>query len=69
MEKSGYVQRERNPRDRRSYVVTVTDAGHDRLHQAEAAIPAYLDKTFAALTAGKRRQLTALLGKLLVPAG
>ncbi|MEV6136084.1 hypothetical protein AB0L63_08475 [Nocardia sp. NPDC051990] len=38
-------------------------------HQAKAAIPAYLDKTFAALTAAERRQLTALLGKLLVPAG
>ncbi len=69
LEKSGYVRRERNPRDRRSYAVTVTDAGRERLRAAEAAIPAYLDETFAALTTAERRQLTALLGKLLVPAG
>ncbi|WP_433728416.1 MarR family winged helix-turn-helix transcriptional regulator [Nocardia sp. CA-129566] len=67
LEKSGYVQRERNPHDRRSYAVTITDAGRDRLRRAEAAIPAYLDETFAALTAAERRQLTALLGKLLAP--
>ncbi|WP_040686345.1 MarR family winged helix-turn-helix transcriptional regulator [Nocardia vinacea] len=68
LEKSDYVRRERNPRDRRSYAVTITDAGRERLHEAEAAIPAYLDETFAALTAAERRQLTTLLGKLLVPA-
>ncbi|WP_328408756.1 MarR family winged helix-turn-helix transcriptional regulator [Nocardia sp. NBC_00403] len=67
LEKSGYVRRERNPHDRRSYAVTVTDAGIDRLRAAEAAIPAHLDATFAALTPAERAQLTALLGKLLVP--
>lgn len=67
LENSDYVRRERNPRDRRSYAVTITDAGRERLHEAEAAIPAYLDETFAALTAAERRQLTTLLGKLLVP--
>ncbi|MET8876864.1 MarR family transcriptional regulator [Nocardia sp. NPDC004604] len=67
LEKSGYAQRERNPRDRRSYAVTITDAGRERLSEAKAAIPTYLDETFAALTAAERRQLTALLGKLLVP--
>ncbi|MEU0502892.1 MarR family winged helix-turn-helix transcriptional regulator [Nocardia sp. NPDC005998] len=66
-EKSGYLQRERNPRDRRSYAVTITDAGRERLSEAEAAIPAHLDETFTALTAAERRQLTALLGELLVP--
>ena len=66
LEKSGYVRRERNPRDRRSYAVTITDAGRTRLRAAEQAIPAYLDQTFAALTAAERGQLTTLLGKLLV---
>jgi DNA-binding MarR family transcriptional regulator len=67
LEKSGYLRRERNPRDRRSYAVTVTDEGLERLRVAEAAIPAYLDNIFGALTAAERDQLTALLGKLLVP--
>lgn len=66
LEQSGYLRRERNPRDRRSYAVTITDAGRTRLRAAEQAIPAYLDQTFAALTPAERRQLTALLGKLLV---
>ncbi|WP_330251976.1 hypothetical protein OG874_38630 [Nocardia sp. NBC_00565] len=46
--------------------MTITDAGRTRLRTAEEAIPAYLDQTFAALTAAERGQLTALLGKLLV---
>ncbi|MFD5176275.1 MarR family winged helix-turn-helix transcriptional regulator [Nocardia sp. NPDC058379] len=67
LEQSGYVRRERNPLDRRSYAVTLTEAGSDRLRRAEAATPAFLDDTFAALTADERAQLTTLLGKLLAP--
>ncbi|UGT43329.1 MarR family winged helix-turn-helix transcriptional regulator [Nocardia yamanashiensis] len=67
LERSGYVQRERNPRDRRSYAVTVTAAGKRRLRTAEAAVPSFLDETFAALTTDERAQLTTLLGKLLSP--
>ncbi|MFD6454398.1 MarR family winged helix-turn-helix transcriptional regulator [Nocardia sp. NPDC060220] len=66
LESSGYVRRERNPLDRRSYAVTLTSAGSDRLHGAEAATPAFLDDTFAALTPSERTQLTTLLGKLLI---
>ncbi|MEV0712843.1 MarR family winged helix-turn-helix transcriptional regulator [Nocardia aurea] len=66
LEKSGYVRRERNPNDRRSYAVTVTEAGRERLRAAETAVPSYLDETFAALTAAEREQLTALLAKLLI---
>ncbi|WP_406269748.1 MarR family winged helix-turn-helix transcriptional regulator [Nocardia sp. NBC_00881] len=67
LERSGYIRRERNPRDRRSYAVTLTDIGRKRLRSAESAVPAFLDDTFAALSPGERRQLTALLGKLLFP--
>ncbi|GAA2581679.1 hypothetical protein GCM10010399_09340 [Dactylosporangium fulvum] len=36
-----------------------------RLAAAETTMPEFLDRTFANLTAAKRRQLTAILGKLL----
>ncbi|MFF2086898.1 MarR family winged helix-turn-helix transcriptional regulator [Nocardia sp. NPDC058176] len=67
LERSGYVRRERNPLDRRSYAVTLTEAGRDRLTTAEATTPTFLDKTFAALTPTERTQLTTLLTKLLTP--
>ncbi|MFD4248863.1 MarR family winged helix-turn-helix transcriptional regulator [Amycolatopsis thermoflava] len=65
LEKAGHVRRERDPRDRRAYAVTITAAGRQALEQAEAATPGFLDRTFAALSAGERDQLAALLGKLL----
>ncbi|WP_431908746.1 MarR family winged helix-turn-helix transcriptional regulator [Amycolatopsis thermoflava] len=65
LEKAGYVRRERDPRDRRAYAVTITHAGREALEQAEAATPGFLDRTFAALSARERDQLAALLGKLL----
>ncbi|MFG1707420.1 MarR family winged helix-turn-helix transcriptional regulator [Nonomuraea sp. M3C6] len=65
LERAGHVRRERNPHDRRSYAVTLTDSGRRRLAEAQASIPAFLDDTFQSLTAGERAQLTTLLGKLL----
>ncbi|GAA4937151.1 DNA-binding MarR family transcriptional regulator [Nonomuraea thailandensis] len=65
LEREGHVRRERNPRDRRSYAVTITDSGRRRLAAAQASIPAFLDDTFQALTDDERGQLGALLGKLL----
>ncbi|GAB3847074.1 MarR family winged helix-turn-helix transcriptional regulator [Dactylosporangium cerinum] len=65
LERSGLVRRERNPNDRRAYAVTITEAGRTRLAAAETAMPEFLDRTFANLTAAERRQLTAILGKLL----
>lgn len=69
LERDGFVRRERNPHDRRSYAVTITDAGRQRLVAAELAIPGYLDDTFKALTPDERTQLATLLGKLLGIAG
>jgi DNA-binding MarR family transcriptional regulator len=65
LEKAGHVRRERNPRDRRSYAVTITDEGRRRLAEAEASIPEFLENTFHRLTPAERDQLRILLGKLL----
>ncbi|GAA0443735.1 hypothetical protein GCM10010160_83110 [Acrocarpospora corrugata] len=65
LQQAGHVRRERNPRDRRSYAVTITDTGRQRLIEAEASIPLFLDGTFHTLTPDERRQLAALLSKLL----
>ncbi|GHF28877.1 hypothetical protein GCM10017786_73770 [Amycolatopsis deserti] len=65
LEKAGYVRRERDPRDRRAYAVTISAAGRKALEKAEAATPDFLDRTFAALSAAERDQLATLLGKLL----
>ncbi|MET7459791.1 MarR family winged helix-turn-helix transcriptional regulator [Nonomuraea sp. NPDC005501] len=65
LEQAGHVRRERNPRDRRSYAVTITDSGRRRLAEAQASIPAFLEDTFQALTPEERGQLSAILAKLL----
>lgn len=65
LENSGHVHRERDPNDRRAYAVTITTSGRRALAKAEKAVPAFLDRTFTALTPAERDQLTALLGKLL----
>ncbi|MEU5031706.1 MarR family winged helix-turn-helix transcriptional regulator [Streptomyces milbemycinicus] len=67
LEQSGHIRRERNPRDRRSYAVTITDSGRRRLAEAQASIPVFLEDTFRVLTPDERGQLSAILGKLLQP--
>ncbi|MFI7611037.1 MarR family winged helix-turn-helix transcriptional regulator [Nonomuraea terrae] len=65
LQQEDLVHRERNPRDRRSYAVTITDSGRRRLAQAQTSVPAFLDDTFRSLTPEERAQLSTLLGKLL----
>ncbi|WP_114558739.1 MarR family winged helix-turn-helix transcriptional regulator [Desertihabitans aurantiacus] len=65
LEKGGYVERRRDPGDRRAYAVTITDSGRLLLSRAEANVPEFLDATFGALSRAERAQLSTLLGKLL----
>ncbi|MFE6701034.1 MarR family winged helix-turn-helix transcriptional regulator [Streptomyces sp. NPDC057718] len=65
LEDSGLVRRERHPRDRRAYAVTLTPEAGPALAEAEGGVPRLLDRAFGALTAAERRTLTRLVGKIL----
>lgn len=65
LEGSGLVRRERHPRDRRAYAVTLTPEAGPALEEAERGVPRLLDRAFGALTAAERRTLTRLMGKIL----
>lgn len=64
LEAQGFVERRRDPDDRRSEPIALTKAGR---RQLDATLAAYLDaeaQLFAGLTGGQRRQLDALLRRL-----
>jgi DNA-binding MarR family transcriptional regulator len=65
LEEAGYVERRRDPDDRRAYALEVTDAGQEWLEDARATILGVEDDFLAPLTAGERRTLVELLQRLL----
>ncbi|MFJ9695355.1 MarR family winged helix-turn-helix transcriptional regulator [Kitasatospora sp. NPDC101183] len=65
LENAGLVVRERHPRDRRAYAVTMTDAGAEALAEAEAGIAPVMDRVFSALTPEERQTLARLTRKIL----
>ena len=44
LERQGLAERRRDPRDRRSYQVSITDAGRDRVAAAAAATAVVMDR-------------------------
>lgn len=65
LEAAGQVSRARNPGDRRSYVLALTDDGRSAVKAMEPAVSAGDDRLTAALSAGERDRLDSLLGALL----
>ncbi len=61
LEAAGFVARERDPRDRRRHLVTLTRAGEQTLTQAARAQMETEDALFASLDDDQREQLAALL--------
>lgn len=61
LEADGLVTRERDPRDRRRHIVTLTAAGKRRLAGASRAQKETEDALFASLDDDQREQLRALL--------
>jgi DNA-binding MarR family transcriptional regulator len=64
LEQRGLVERRRNPSDRRSYALYLTDEGRAKLREAQRVSAGHADQVGASLSDAQRRQLTALLRRL-----
>ena len=65
LEAAGFVERRRNPFDRRIYDLTLTEAGAHKLAAAAAAVAEVQPQWFAALNEEEQGHLHALLTRLL----
>jgi DNA-binding MarR family transcriptional regulator len=66
LEDLGYVQRRRDPADRRRHVVELTETGRTALERAEQAQESLGDELFAALSDEERATLRSLLSRATV---
>lgn len=64
LEALDYARRDRDPRDRRRYVVTMTEGGQSALAELRRAIEEYNTAFLSPLTEPERQRLTSILGKL-----
>jgi DNA-binding MarR family transcriptional regulator len=64
LEERGLVERRRNPADRRSYALYLTDAGHDMLARLRGVVADHQGTLGASLSASERAELTRLLRRL-----
>ncbi len=69
LEDRGLVERRRNPADRRSYGLYLTDAGRDMLAEVRAVARLHQGTLGSSLTEPEREQLTALLRRLAAAQG
>jgi DNA-binding MarR family transcriptional regulator len=65
LERAGYVKRERNPDDRRAYVITLTAAGRRAHTRAEQAVDTRASAFFGRLTEAELHELHLLLLRLV----
>jgi DNA-binding MarR family transcriptional regulator len=65
LEDAGYVTRRRNPANRRSYVLSITDEGRSARDTMREAVAARDARITAALSPAERRRLDDLLSRLL----
>ena len=66
LEDLGYIERRRDPADRRRHVVELTDEGRIALERAERAQESLGDEIFAALSDDERATLRSLLSRAVV---
>lgn len=64
LEESGFVERRRDPDDRRRHVVTMTAAGKKELNRLRGIVARVDEELFAPLSAAERKTLQALLTKV-----
>jgi DNA-binding MarR family transcriptional regulator len=67
LEKAGFVERRRDPRDRRAYSLQATAKGRRVLQRAGEATMRAEDQFLAPLPAAERSRLKRMLGTLLEP--
>jgi DNA-binding MarR family transcriptional regulator len=65
LDEAGYVERRRDPADRRRHLVEITPAGRSALEQAERKLESLEDEVLGNLSAEERARLHDLLAKAL----
>jgi DNA-binding MarR family transcriptional regulator len=65
LEQRGLVRRERNPADRRAYVIRLTSEGADLQRRAEESLNGEAEKFFRPLSENERVALRDSLGRLV----
>jgi DNA-binding MarR family transcriptional regulator len=65
LDDAGYVERRRDPQDRRRHIVEITPAGLDALEEAERKLETLEDEVLGNLSQAERAQLHGLLTKAL----
>ncbi len=66
LEAAGFVERQRNPDDRRAYALQATDAGRAWIAEKRTALMAAQDELLSVLSEPERRQLVDSLQRLLM---
>lgn len=69
LEHRGLVERRRHPGDRRAHAIHLTAAAHELLPRARGVADQHEDEVLAALDAGERAQLIAVLQRIADHAG
>ncbi|HYC82721.1 MAG TPA: MarR family winged helix-turn-helix transcriptional regulator [Solirubrobacterales bacterium] len=65
LDDAGYVERRRDPEDRRRHIVEITAAGEETLAEGERRLEDLEDEVLSKLTADERRRFHGLLAKAL----
>ncbi|MEU6558821.1 MarR family winged helix-turn-helix transcriptional regulator [Nocardia nova] len=68
LERQGLAERRRDPRDRRSYQVSITGEGRDRVAAATTATELVMDRLCEPLSGPERRRLSELLARFIAHA-
>ena len=63
LEDLGFVERRRDPADRRRHIVAITDSGFEALARAERAMESLEEEVFGAMSAEDRESLRSLLAR------
>ncbi len=61
----GFVERRRDPADRRRHIVAITDEGHEALQRAERAMESLEEEVFGGMSPEDREALRGLLLRAL----